>query len=68
MTTSPSAPTHAGSWLYYETEKSPHRTVTVTESPTSGRRCDELRMGGSHECGYAAWSGIWLPRDAKRLT
>lgn len=34
-------------------------TVTVTENPTSGRMCKELRMGGSALCGFADWSGEW---------
>lgn len=62
------APTHAGAWLYYDAENASSRTVIVTETPTSGRRCDELRMGGSSECGYATWSGMWLPKDANRIS
>lgn len=33
--------------------------VAVTETPTGGRMCKELRMGGSAMCGFAPWSGSW---------
>ena len=34
-------------------------TVTVTETPSSGRMCRELKMGGSIHCGLNPWSGQW---------
>jgi hypothetical protein len=33
--------------------------VVVAETPTSGRFCRALRMGGCAQMGYGPWKGKW---------
>ena len=54
-------PFRAGYFLHYKSEQdnSP-TTVHVIETPTLGRVCHSLKMGGTLQCGYSTWSGIFL--------
>lgn len=61
------SPTHAGHWYWKGANNRFPMIVTVTETPTSGRRCDQLKMGGSLQCGYADWSGTWEPVEKEML-
>lgn len=36
------------------------KDVSVTETPSAGRMCRELRMGGCAQTGFASWSGMWV--------
>lgn len=61
------SPTHAGHWFWRPPNTGIRKIVEVTETPTSGRRCDQLKMGGSLQCGYADWSGTWEPVEKEML-
>ena len=48
-------PTSAGLWYSLERD----RDVLVEETVAAGRYCRELRQGGSQQCGFQPWSGLW---------
>jgi len=55
-------PTYAGPWVVDAPWDLPMGTlllVVIEESPTMGRYCRTLYMGGCAQMGYADWSGTW---------
>jgi len=60
-----SAPDKAGWWTFRDTTAASvirrwPRVVLVEETPSAGRFCKELQMGGHAICGFQPWRGVWV--------
>ncbi len=54
-------PNASGTWIYEDVDGKGliKKEVFVECGAASGIYCKELSMGGSAQCGFKSWSGLW---------